>query len=167
MIRRARPDDVDFLVELYADPEVRPFLAAGADFSRETVAADVELSESEPGVFGLFVIEADGERAGSMHFECSNARSRIARCGGLAVHPRFRGRRLADETAREFVRHLILDLDFHRLEMEVYGFNERSIAHAERVGWVREGTKRNAYRHGDGWVDSALYAVVREDLEER
>src|SRR5205807_1252396 len=37
MIRRARPDDVDFLVELYADPDVRPFLAAGADLSREAV----------------------------------------------------------------------------------------------------------------------------------
>ena len=166
MIRRARADDVGFLVELYADPAVRPFLAASADFSREAVAADVELSEEEPGVFGLFLIEADGERAGAMHSECSNVRSAIARCGGLAVHPRFRGRRLADEAARAFVRHLVFDLGFHRLEMEIYAFNERSIAHAERVGWVREGVKRNAYRHGDGWVDGILYAVVREDLEE-
>ena len=166
MIRRARPDDVDFLVELYADPEVRPFLAAGADLSREAVAADVELSESEPGVFGLFVIEADGEPAGALHFECANARSRIARCGALAVHPRFRGRRLADEAARRFILHLLDELGFHRLEMEIYAFNERSVAHAERVGWVREGVKRNAYRHGDGWVDGILYAVVREDLEE-
>jgi RimJ/RimL family protein N-acetyltransferase len=167
VIRRARPDDVDFLVELYADPDVRPFLAAGGDFSREAVAADVELSETEPTVFGLFVIEADGEPAGSMHFEATNRRSRIARCGGLAVHPRFRGRRLADEAARQFIRHLIFELDFHRLEMEIYAFNERSIAHAERAGWAREGVKRNAYRHGDGWVDSVLYAVVREDLEEQ
>ena len=51
--------------------------------------------------------------------------------------------------------------------MEIYGFNDRSVAHAERVGWVREGVKRNAYRHGDGWVDGILYAVVREDLEEQ
>ena len=166
MIRRARADDVDFLVELYADPEVRPFLAAGADFSRDSVAADVDLSEREPTIFGLFVIEAGDERAGAMHFECSNLRSAIARCGGLAVHPRFRGRRLADEAAREFVRHLVFDLGFHRLEMEIYAFNERSVAHAERVGWVREGVKRKAYRHGDGWVDGILYAVVREDLEE-
>jgi RimJ/RimL family protein N-acetyltransferase len=167
MIRRAGPDDVDFLVELYADPEVRPFLAAGGDFSHDAVAADVELSEREPSVFGLFVIESEGERAGAMHFECANVRSAIARCGGLAVHPRFRGRRLADDAAREFIRHLVFELGFHRLEMEIYGFNERSIAHAERVGWVREGVKRNAYRHGDGWVDGILYAVVREDLEER
>src|SRR6266545_3395537 len=65
MIRRARPDDVDFLAELYADPEVRPFLAGGHDFGRESVAAEVERSERAPDAFGLFVIEVDGERAGA------------------------------------------------------------------------------------------------------
>ena len=166
MIRRARADDVEFLVALYGDPDVRPYLAASADFSREAVAAEVERSEREPEAFGRFVIEVDGEPAGAIGFERSNVRSAIARCGGLAVHPRFRGRRLADDAAREFIRHLILDVGFHRLEMEVYGFNDRSAAHAERAGWVREGVKRSAYRHGDGWVDGILYAVVREDLDE-
>jgi RimJ/RimL family protein N-acetyltransferase len=163
-IRRARPDDVDFLVELYADPDVRPFLAGGHDFGRESVAADVERSERDPDAFGVFLIEVDGERAGAMSFERSNARSRIARLGALAVHPRFRGRRLADRAARELVSHLLHEAGFHRLELEIYGFNERAMAHAERAGFVREGVKRRAYRHGDGWVDGMLYAIVREDL---
>ncbi len=164
MIRRARLDDVDFLVELYAHPEVRPFLAARHDFGRETVAGEVERSEREPEAVGVFAIEADGERAGGLGFERVNERSGIARLGSLAVHPDFRGRRLADSAARELVRHLLLDAGFHRLELEIYGFNERSIAHAERAGFVREGVKRKAYRHGDGWVDGMLYAVIREDL---
>ena len=163
-IRRARLDDVDFLVELYADPDVRPFLAGGHDFGRGSVAAEVERSARDPDAFGLFVIEVDGERAGAMSFERANVRSRIARLGALAVHPRFRGRRLADEAARELVRHLLLEAGFHRLELEIYGFNERATAHAERAGFVREGIKRKAYRHGDGWVDGILYAVVRDDL---
>src|SRR5207253_2624384 len=115
--------------------------------------------------FGRFVIEADGERAGTMGFERTNERSRIARLGALAVHPRFRGRRLADEAARELVRHLLLELGFHRLELEIYGFNERAMGHAERAGFVREGVKRKAYRSGDDWVDGVLYAIVREDLD--
>jgi RimJ/RimL family protein N-acetyltransferase len=138
LIRRARADDVGFLVALYADPDVRPYLAASADFSPAAVASEVERSTQEPDAFGRFVIEVSGERAGAIGFERSNVRSAIARCGGLAVHPRFRGRRLADDAAREFIRHLILDVGFHRLEMEVYGFNDRSAAHAERAGWVRE-----------------------------
>ena len=100
-----------------------------------------------------------------MGFDVANKRSRIANLGGLAVHPDFRGRRLADEAARVFQRHLLLDLDYHRLQLEIYGFNERAIQHAERAGFIREGVKRKAYwRHGE-WVDGVLFGLLREDLE--
>ena len=113
------------------------------------------------------VDDGDGWRlAGSMGFEVENRRSRIAQLGGLAVHPDFRGRRLADEAARMFDRHLLVDLDYHRLQLECYGFNERAMRHAERIGFVREGARRKAYwRHGE-WVDGILYGLLREDLEE-
>jgi RimJ/RimL family protein N-acetyltransferase len=170
-IRRARPEDVDFLVELANHEEVEPYLAGGRARDREAVAAAVERSSREPEEFGRFVIEVDdgpGARwqlAGSMAFEVANRRSRIAHLYGLAVHPDFRGRRLADEAARMFDRHLLFDLDYHRLELEIYGFNERAMRHAERIGFVREGVRRRAYqRHGD-WVDGVLYGLLREDLE--
>ena len=126
--------------------------------------AEIERSENEPEDFGRFVVEVDGERAGVMGFEVGNRRSRIARLGGLAIHPGFRGRRVSDEAARIFQRHLLLELGYHRLELEIYGFNERAMRHAERAGFVREGVKRKAYdRHGE-WVDGVLYGLIREDL---
>ena len=114
---------------------------------------------------GVMIVELDGERAGAMAWELTNRRSGIVHVSGLAVHPGFRGRRLADEAARLFQRHLIHERGFHRIELEVYGFNERAQRHAERSGFVREGVKRQAYRRGDGWVDGVLYALVAEDLE--
>jgi RimJ/RimL family protein N-acetyltransferase len=101
-----------------------------------------------------------------MGFEVANRPSRIAHLERLAVHPAFRGRRIADDAARMLQRYLFDQLDYHRLQLEIYGFNERAIAHAERVGFVREGVKRKAYlRHGD-WADGVLYGLLREDLEE-
>jgi RimJ/RimL family protein N-acetyltransferase len=164
--RRAADDDVEFLVELLNDPEVEPFLGGRATRDPDGIAADVARSHAEPNAFGRFVIEADGKRAGTFMFACVNEPSRIARVGGLAVAPAFRGRRIADTAARLFQRHLLLELGYHRLEMEVYGFNERAQRHAERTGFVREGVKRRAYRrHGD-WVDGVFYGITREDLDE-
>ena len=101
-----------------------------------------------------------------MRFELSNRRSRIANLGALAVHPDFRGRKVADQAARLFQRYLFDELGFHRLELEIYGFNERAMAHAERAGWIQEGVRRKAYWRNDQWVDGVRYGLVVDDLED-
>ena len=164
-IRRARADDLDFLVELVTHADVEPYLAAIRAKGPDEIGAEIERSLADPEAFGVFVIEVDGARAGTMRFERSNRRSRIADLGGLAVHPDFRGRRVSDEAARLFQRHLLEDLGYHRLQLEVYGFNERAQAHAERSGFRREGVRRKAYWRNDEWVDGVLFGLVAEDLE--
>jgi RimJ/RimL family protein N-acetyltransferase len=168
-LRRASSDDVGFLLELVTHEDVEPFLAGRSARTREELLEELERQQAEPREFGRLVIEVseDGEwrRAGAMGFEVGNRRSRIAHLGRLAVHPDFRGRRLSDDAARLLQRYLLFDLDYHRLELEIYGFNERALHHAERSGFVREGVKRKAYwRHGE-WTDGVLYGLVREDLE--
>ena len=163
-IRRATADDADFLAELVTHEKVEPYLAASRARGREEIVAEIERSEAAPDAFGLFVVEVDGERAGTMHFERANMRSRIASLGGLAIHPDFRGAQVADEAARLFQRHLFDDLGFHRAQLEIYGFNERAMRHAERAGFVREGVRRKAYWRNDEWVDGVLYGLVAEDL---
>ena len=164
-IRRAEPDDLDFLVELMTHEEVEPYLAVIRPRDREGVLAEIERSQAEPQEFGRFVIEVDGQPAGLMGFQVANRRSRIADLGSLAVHPSFRGRRVADEAALLFQRHLLDELGYHRLQLEIYGFNERALAHAERAGFIREGVRRKAYWRNGEWVDGVIYGLVREDLE--
>jgi RimJ/RimL family protein N-acetyltransferase len=168
-LRRATPDDVEFYAELASHEDVEPYLAVVRAHTREDVQAEIEHSLAEPKETGRFVIEVeqDGawQRAGVPGYDVANRRSRIAHLGGLAVHPDFRGRHLSDEAARVLQRYLLVDLDYHRLQLEVYGFNERAIKHAERSGFVREGVKRKAYwRHGE-WVDGVMFGLLREDLK--
>jgi RimJ/RimL family protein N-acetyltransferase len=169
-IRRAVPEDVDFLLELANNEDVEPFMSARRARDRDGILEEIGRSEREPSEFGRFVIEVEEDgcwlRAGSMGFEVGNRRSRIANLGGLATHPDFRGRHVADAAARLLQRHLLYDLDYHRLQLECYGFNERAIRHAERSGFVREGVKRKAYlRHGD-WVDGIMFGLLKDDLED-
>jgi RimJ/RimL family protein N-acetyltransferase len=163
-LRRARVDDADFLVALITDEETRPFLGLRGAESREHVVSEIERSTHDPEAFGWFVVEVDGERAGSVVFHRTNERNRIAEAGRFAIHPSFRGRGVGVEAAQAFQRHLLLELGFHRVELQIYGFNERAIAHAERCGYVREGVKRKAYmRHGE-WQDAVLFSLLQEDL---
>ena len=164
-LRRAKPPDTDFLLELLADDDVRQFLGPRTATAGDEVLEEIERSLAEPEGFGRFVIEVDGEPAGMLGFHVANEPSRIARLERLAIHPRFRGRRLADEAALLFQRLLLEELGYHRLELEIYAFNERACAHAERAGFVREGRKRKAYLKDGEWVDTVLYALLAEELD--
>jgi RimJ/RimL family protein N-acetyltransferase len=164
-IRRARSEDVGFIASLSSHEEVEPFLGAVSAKEPDEVAAEVTRSLDRPHDFGRLVIEFDGARAGTMGFELANRRSRIAHLERLAVHPDFRGRRIADAAARLLQRELLVDLGYHRLQLEIYGFNERAMAHAERAGFVREGVRRRAYRRHGEWVDGVLYGLLAGELD--
>jgi len=162
-LRRADRSDAEFLLELVTGDETRKFLGR-APQTLEEVLADIERSEREPEAFGWLVAVADGERMGSASYRVLNERHRIVEGGRLAVHPRFRGARLGDEIARAFQQLVLGELGFHRLELQIYGFNERAIAHAERVGYVREGVKRQAYDKFGEWQDAVLFSMLQDEL---
>jgi len=161
-LRRAGAEDVDFLVGLVNDDDTRRFLGNRVADTREAALADLARPQDE---FGWYVIEVDGERAGCVAYERLSEQHRIAQAGRFAVAPPFRGRGIGDDAARAFQRLLLGELGFHRVELQIYGFNERAIAHAERAGYVREGVKRRAYRKDGEWVDAVLFALTQEDLD--
>ena len=164
-LRRATEADVPYLVGLLGSEDVAPFLAAVRAFTHEAVAEEVERSAREPEAFGVLVVELDGESVGTATWERVNRRSRIASVGGFAIDPRLRGQGTGVEAAHAIQRHLLHELGFHRIQMEVYGFNERALQHAERAGWIREGVRRKAYRRNEEWVDGVLFGLVVEDLD--
>jgi RimJ/RimL family protein N-acetyltransferase len=165
-LRRVDAEDAAFLLELVTHDDTRRFLGNRAADTPEKVLADIERSQREPEAFGWYLGELDGRRVGCVAFERVSEQHRIAEAGRFVVHPDVRGTGVADELARAFARHLLRDLGFHRIELKIYGFNERAIAHAERVGYVREGVKRRAYRKDGAWVDAVLFALLEDELPE-
>jgi RimJ/RimL family protein N-acetyltransferase len=163
-LRPATPDDVPFLAGLAVDPDVGPYLAVSRASTPEAIAERVARSASEPDGYGVLVIEVDGAAAGTVTWELVNARSRIASVSALAIDPSVRGRGVGLAAARALQRLLFGERGLHRLQMEVYGFNERGLRHAERAGWVREGVRRRAYRRGEAWVDGVLFGLLEDDL---
>jgi RimJ/RimL family protein N-acetyltransferase len=162
-LRRAVPADAGFLLELSTRDDIRPFLGRVAD-TQEAVLAEIARSDAEAALYGRFVIEVDELRAGTIGFHCVNERHRIAEAGRFALLPEHRGTGVADEAARLFQRHLLVELGFHRIELQIFSFNERAIAHAERVGFVREGVKRRAYLRDGEWKDAVLFSLLAEEL---
>jgi RimJ/RimL family protein N-acetyltransferase len=155
-LRPAVASDAEFVFALVSGEETRPFLGRIPESG-----GDLE-AELEQG--GWLVFEVDGEPGGCCAYTVVSERNGIVEVGRFAVHPRLRGRRVGVEAAKLVQRHLLVDRGFHRIELRIYGFNERAIAHAELCGYVREGVKRKAYLRNGEWQDAVLFALVQEDL---
>jgi RimJ/RimL family protein N-acetyltransferase len=164
-LRPAEPADVDFLVTLANDDETEPYLSARQPRDRDAVAREVEEALREPDRSGRIVIEVEGQRAGTVAWRVVNPRSSIVRLERLSVDPAFRGRGVAAAASRRLQRELLVERGFHRLELEIYAFNTRALALAERVGYVREGLKRRAYHRHGTWNDAVLYGLLADDLD--
>lgn len=74
-----------------------------------------------------------------------------------------RGRGLGTEATRLVVDHGFRVLGLHRITLEVYDFNPRARRVYEKVGFVHEGTGRDALRFDDAWVDVHYMAVLESD----
>ncbi len=73
------------------------------------------------------------------------------------------GRGYGTETLRAAVAHAFGALGLRRIGAEAYADNPRSIALLERVGFRREGVKREYVVRGAGFVDELEYGLLRSD----
>lgn len=111
----------------------------------------------------LAVIDrATGEWAGEVVINDWDPDNRS--CGfriALGAHARDRG--LGTEATRLIVDYVFDELDVNRLELEVFLFNPRGLAVYEKVGFRREGVRREALRWDGDYVDAVMMSIVRSD----
>ncbi len=77
------------------------------------------------------------------------------------------GRGYGSDALRLTLREAFGPLDLHRVELHVFDFNERAIRSYEKVGFVREGVRRQALRRGTRFHDILVMGITREEFTAR
>jgi RimJ/RimL family protein N-acetyltransferase len=160
----ATDDDISFLSALAEHPAVSPFLAVGS--GDEAVLRGL-LSDTAPdrAPHGLFVIHSpQDEPAGGLALSVVNRRSRICELSRLMIRPEKQRTGIASAAVRLACRKALVDHSFHRIQLEVYGDNLAAQALFERVGFVREGTRRRAYWRRERWLDGVQFGMLADEF---
>jgi RimJ/RimL family protein N-acetyltransferase len=114
----------------------------------------------------LSIIErATGQWAGEVVLNELNAASESCGFRILLQGPRFYGRGLGTEASRLVLGYAFGDVGVHRVELQVYDFNPRARHVYEKLGFVHEGTMRDALRWDGQWVDCHLMAMLDSDWQ--
>lgn len=106
------------------------------------------------------VDRAGGEWVGEVVLNELSPDNRSCNFRILIGRERDYGRGLGTEAARLILAHAFETVGLHRVELEVYAFNPRARRVYEKVGFVHEGTKRDALLWDGAWVDADVMAAL-------
>lgn len=109
-----------------------------------------------------FVIEVDGEVAGTIGFRIDDDEPHTAAIGYMLSH-RYEGRGIVTRALTVVIDAAIHRLGVHRFEIRSAPGNARSHAVATRLGFTHEGRLRAAVRVVGGYQDQDVYGLLGTD----
>lgn len=158
MLRKALPEDLPFIFNLYMHPQVNPWL----------LYDPMDIGTFEPIYHELlrqgikYVFSSDGQDAGMVKLIPNQFRtSHVLYIGGLAVHPSLAGKGFGRSLIREIVSKTRGE-NFRRLELSVATINEKAIRVYEQEGFIQEGVLRQytVLKDQNRYVDEVLMALL-------
>lgn len=153
--------DAERMWEIIGDPEVRRFTGSpGRELTPEVLRTWYGSRGAQPDRLDLAVTDpADGEVLGEVVLHDWVPEDRACTFRTL-IGAQGRGRGIGTEATRLIVGYGFEELGLHRIQLDAYAFNHRALRVYEKVGFVREGLRREVERRDGVWVDEVLMAVL-------
>lgn len=172
-LRPVEPDDIPVLAGILSDPDVRR-LTGTVHTSAETrtpVDDPDRLREwystrnEQTDRLDLMVVDnATGRTVGEVVLNDWDEGNRACSFRTL-IGPEGRDRGLGTEAIRLLMDYAFTHLPLHRIDLEVFAFNPRARRVYEKVGFVVEGTRREALEYDGARVDAITMGLLRAEWE--
>lgn len=164
------------IAQLLADEELLRFTgsvtsaAEAAAFPLQPTEEIVEWYSSRAAIDGrldLVIVDARSEEP--VGESVLNDWDPVARSANfrILIGPTGRDRGLGTEAIRLTVGYGFEHVGLHRIELGVYAYNPRAIRAYRKVGFVVEGTRRDAFRYlaaeGEVWTDEIVMSILARE----
>lgn len=159
--------DADALVECFADADLRRWLPLPNPYTREVAETwctetSEELRASGRGLV-VAIRSSSTELVGSLDAKRVDWRARTLELSYWTA-PAHRRQGIMTASVRTLATWFITTLAFQRVELRIAPENAASQAVADRSGFTREGTARNAGFTDAGRTDLVIHSLIPEDL---
>lgn len=114
------------------------------------------------------VDSATGRAAGHGELLAIDRQNRSAVIGRMLVGPtELRGQGVGQQIVRELLRVAFQELSLHRVALHVYDFNEQAIRCYEKVGFQKEGLRRDVHKMGGQYWSVYIMSILEDEWRER
>jgi RimJ/RimL family protein N-acetyltransferase len=157
--------DIDRLTAWISSPQLLGQWAASG-YSYPLTRAQVEAHMRRSAEIGALMFKAldDQESViGHVEFGSIDRLNRSLRIGRVFVAPERRGRGLGVDLMRAALGVAFDRFRVHRVELAVFDFNQAAIACYERVGFRREGVRREMFESGNGYWSEIIMSMLESE----
>jgi RimJ/RimL family protein N-acetyltransferase len=163
VLRPVTVDDVPGLLDLLADTASNRLTGTHAGSDVDAATRWYATRADQDDRLDLAVVErASGEYAGEVVLNDLDRDNRSCNFR-IGLRPGFHDRGLGSEATGLIVAYAFETLGLHRISLEVYAFNPRARRVYEKVGFVAEGTRRDALLWDGEWVDAIAMSILSTD----
>ncbi|MGA5299323.1 GNAT family N-acetyltransferase [Nucisporomicrobium flavum] len=163
VLRRFRLEDAAALAAYRSIPEVARYQSWSAPYSLDKARYSVQtMVASDPAMPGWFQyaveLAADATLIGDVGVNLADNLMQAEI--GYTLRPDHQGHGYATEAVRAVLDHLFRARHLHRVSAECDARNVRSARLLERVGFTREGLRRQHTWMKHEWTDDLLYGLL-------
>lgn len=149
------------------DPELRKL--AGAPRLVSTLTDEEEdiknASKSEDEVYLMIVKKEDDKPVGFIRLSGLSSFERIVWLRISIGNKASWGKGYGSDAMKCVLEWLFYEMNIHRVELETYSTNERALKFNERIGFKREGVRRQAHFADGKYYDIVCFGLLKEEFK--
>ncbi len=161
-----RRDDIDTYKKWFTNPEFLRLKSGGvaAPRTQERLEQWLDATAKDKDSYNFSIrLREDDRLLGNCDVEIESQNSRHGWVGIFIGEPDDWGKGYGTEAMSILVRFGFMELNLHRITLNVFAYNERGIKSYEKVGFVHEGTNREALYRDGTYHDVHVMGILRRD----
>ncbi|WP_134684307.1 GNAT family N-acetyltransferase [Brevibacillus migulae] len=163
-LRPINTEDTELYFHMLFDREGRRLTGTQHSFTKDQIHRYIEAKgQDSSGILLFIALKETDEIIGDIALQDFDRNNRNCNIRLMIDSARFQGKGYGSEAML-----LMLDYGFgicnmHRIELNVFSYNERAIHVYEKLGFRREGIQREALYYNHAYHDSILMAMLEDE----
>ena len=165
LLRPLGPEDAEAMFASLADVETMRLTGTQASYTLEQVQAHCASLETQEDRVDLAIVEpTSGAYLGEVVLNEIDLHNRSAHFRIALARSDLMGKGYGRDAARTMLAWAFDFLKLHRVQLEVFAFNERAIHVYETLGFQREGMLRETLLQDGVWHDAIVMSLLGGEL---
>ncbi len=165
-LRGYKEEDIQLAYEYMNDPEVILNLSTGVPYP-VTLEMEKQWFESQKEMKNTynFAIEAleEGIYIGGCGINTLDLKNGVAIVGIFIGHEEYRGKGYGTDAMKVLIDFIFNQINVNKVQLNVFGFNERAIKSYKKSGFVEEGRIRQRLFRNGKYQDQIVMGILRDE----